>query len=89
MVKKSLAEGYLSKNTTDNGVFDDDNNEEDEAFTFAKVSILFHGPDRIPNQLDTSCVQGKYALYVDGLKTIWFLWASGKIGLTSDVALQA
>ena len=40
MVKKSLAEGYLSKNTTDNGVFEDDNNEEDEAFTFAKVNFI-------------------------------------------------
>ena len=42
MVKKSLAEAspgerYLSKNS-DNGVFEEDtNNEEDEAFTFAKV----------------------------------------------------
>ena len=50
MVKKSLADGYLSKNTTDNGVFEDDN-EENDMFTFAKVSILLHGPEWNSSQL--------------------------------------
>ena len=49
MVKKSLAEAspgerYLSKNNGDSCNGDDDN-EEDEAFTFAKVNSILSRPD--------------------------------------------